>query len=397
MPFMPIDRRHFIAATVSALIGLGTQAPAKAEESVRIGLVLPLTGPFASAIGRQVEAGAKAYMAQFGDTVAGRKIELIVKDDGGAPETTKRIAQELVTNDKVAILAGFGLTPLALSVAPIATQAKIPQIVMAAGTSIITERSPYIVRTSFTLAQNTVPLADWAAKNGIKKVATLVSDYGPGLDAEKAFNQRFTAAGGEIAVNLHAPLRSPEFAPYLQRILDAKPDAVFLFVPSGQGALLLKQAAERDFEKAGIRIIATGDVTDDNDLTEVGDVALGIVNSHHYSAAHQSPENQKFRDGIAKFSEGRRANFMAVGGYDGMALIYKALEKTKGDTDGTKLVEAMKGISFVSPRGPISIDPETRDIVQNVYLRKVERVNKELFNVEFATIEAVKDPGKTPK
>ncbi|MBY0611092.1 MAG: ABC transporter substrate-binding protein [Beijerinckiaceae bacterium] len=397
-----MKRRTLLGAMLSIGLGAAFVSPlgigaASAQETVKIGLILPLTGPFASAIGRHVEGAVRTYMQQNGDMVAGKKIEVIVKDDAGAPETTKRLAQELVTNDKVQILAGFGLTPLALSVAPIATQAKIPQVVMAAATSIITERSPYIVRSSFTLPQVTAPLADWAVKNGIKKVATLVADYGPGLDAEKTFNQRFTAAGGEIVANLHSPLRSPEFAPYLQRILDAKPDAVFLFVPSGQGALLLKQVTERDFAKAGIRVIATGDVTDDNDLNEIGDIALGIVTSHHYSAAHDSPENKAFRQAFAKANEGRRPNLMSIGGYDGMALIYKALEKTKGDTDGTKLVEAMKGVSMTSPRGPISIDPETRDIVQNVYMRKVERVNGELYNVEFATIEAVKDPGKTPK
>ena len=389
--------RALLLAILGMIAGAAKISPANAEDAVKIGLILPMTGPFASSIGRQVESGVRTYMSQFGDRVAGRKIELIVKDDAGAPETTKRLAQELVTNDHVQILAGFGLTPLALSVAPVATQAKIPQIVMAAGTSIITERSPFIVRTSFTLPQNTVPLADWAAKNGVKRVATLVSDYGPGLDAEKAFNQRFTAGGGEIVLNLHAPLRSPEFAPYLQRILDAKPDCVFLFVPSGQGALLLMQAAERDFAKAGIGIIATGDITDDNDLNEIGDFALGMLTSHNYSAAHASPENQTFKEVFGKTYPGQRPNFMAVGGYDGMALIYRALERTNGDADGVKLVEAMKGVNILSPRGPISIDPETRDIIQNVYLRKVERVNGELYNVEFATMEAQKDPGKTPK
>ena len=386
-----------MAAVAAMALHVASAAPAFAADPVKIGLILPLTGPFASAIGRHVEGAVRTFINQHGDMVAGRKIEIIVKDDTGAPDTTKRLAQELLANDHVAILAGFGLTPLALAAAPLATQAQTPMVVMAAATSIITERSPYIVRSSFTLPQVTVPIADWAAKNGIKKVATLVADYGPGLDAEKTFNQRFTAAGGEIVLNLHTPLRSPEFAPYLQRILDAKPDAVFLFVPSGQGALLLKQVTERDFAKAGIRIIATGDVTDDNDLNDIGDLALGINTSHHYSAAHPSPENKTFLEGFAKANDGRRPNLMSIGGYDGMALIYKALEATKGDTDGTKLVEAMKGMTLASPRGPISIDPETRDIVQNVYLRKVERVNGELYNVEFATVDAVKDPGKTPR
>jgi branched-chain amino acid transport system substrate-binding protein len=336
-------------------------------------------------------------MAQHGSTAGGKKIELIVKDDTGVADVTKRIAQELVVNDKVAFLAGFGLTPLALATAPVATEGKVPAIVMAAGTSIITERSPFIVRTSFTLPQNTLPIADWAAKNGIKKVVSLVTDFGPGLDAEKTFVELFTKAGGTVPEKLRVPLRNPDFAPFLQRAADAKPDALFVFVPSGAGSAVMKQFAERGLDKAGIKLIGPGDVTDDDILNDMGDVALGTITSHHYSAAHNSPENKAFVEAFRKANNGMRPNFMAVGGWDGMHLIYQALAKTGGKTDGEGLVAAMKGMAWTSPRGPISIDPATRDIIQNVYVRKVERVDGQLYNVEFATFEAVKDPGKAAK
>lgn len=390
-----MKRRQFLAVLLAGL-GLFGAAAAQAQQTVKIGLLLPMTGPFAST-GRQIEAAARLYMQQNGNMVAGKKIELIVKDDTGVADVTKRLAQELVVTERVSVLAGFGLTPLALATAPIATQAKVPAIVMAAATSIITEQSPYIARTSFTLPQATVGIADWAAKNGIKKVVTMVTDYGPGHDAEKAFKERFTKAGGQVVAELRVPLQNPEFAPFLQRARDAKPDALFVFVPSGVGALVMKQFAERELAKDGIRLIATGDVTDDDILNKMGDVALGVVNSHHYSAAHKSPENKAFVDAFRAANKDMRPNFMAVGGWDGMHLVYQALKKTNGDADGTKLIEAMKGMSWTSPRGPVSIDPQTRDIVQNIYIRKVEKVDGELYNVEFATLEAVKDPVKAAK
>ncbi|WNJ93713.1 ABC transporter substrate-binding protein [Bosea sp. 685] len=391
-----LSRRALLALGGTALVLASAPAQAQAQQTVKIGLILPMTGPFAGAIGRQIEAAAKLYIAQNGASVAGKTIELIVKDDTGTPDVTRRIAQELLVNDKVSFLAGFGLTPLAFAVAPLATQSKTPQIVMAAGTSSITEQSPFIVRTSFTLPQVTIGIADWASKNGIKKAMTLVADYGPGLDAEKAFKERLTAAGGEITGEIRIPLRNPDFSPFLQRVTDAKPDALFVFVPSGLGVQFMKQFVERGLDKSGIRLIATGDVTDDESLDSMGDVTLGLVTTHHYSAAHPSPENKAFVEAFRKAAN-VRPNFMAVGGWDGMHLIYQALKKTNGDTDGTKLVEAMKGMSWVSPRGPISIDPKTRDIIQNVYVRKVEKVNGELYNVEFSTFEAVPDPVKAAK
>ena len=387
-----MQRRTVIQAAMAAVLLAASSLGIAQDNKFKIGLILPMTGPFAST-GKQIEAAAKLYMAQNGDTVAGKKVELIVKDDTGTPDVTKRIAQELVVNDKVSVLAGFGLTPLALATAPIATQSKTPLVVMAAATSSITQASPYIVRTSFTLPQVSVAIADWAPKNGIKKVVTLVTDYGPGLDAEKFFKERLQFNGGQVVESLRVPLRNPDFAPFLQKVRDAKPDALFTFVPSGAGAALMKQFAERGLDKAGIKLIGTGDVTDDDILNSMGDVAVGVVTSHHYSAAHPSPANKKFVEAFAKANNNLRPNFMAVGGYDGMRLIYEAAKKTKG-AGGDALLAAMKGQIWESPRGPMFVDAQTRDVVQNVYIRKVEKKDGQLYNVEFDVIKDVKDPGK---
>jgi branched-chain amino acid transport system substrate-binding protein len=325
--------------------------------------------------------------------VAGRKVELIVKDDTGlAPETTKRIAQDLVVNEKVRFLAGFGLTPLAFATAPIATESKTPMIVMAAATSIITSKSPYIVRTGFTLPQVTAPIAEWAAKNKIKNVVTLVTDYGPGLDAEKTFVKRFTDAGGKVVESLRVPLRNPDYGPFLQRAKDARPDALFVFVPAGEGTAVMKEFNDRGLKAAGIQMIGTGDVVDDDLLESMGPVAVGVVTSFHYSAAHDSPENKAYVAAFMK-ANGFRPNFHSLGGYDGMHLIYEAVKKAGPDADGDKLVEAMKGMKWTSPRGPMMIDPATRDPIQNVYVRKVEMVNGKPWSIEFEKFENVKDPG----
>ncbi|MGH8797092.1 MAG: ABC transporter substrate-binding protein, partial [Caldimonas sp.] len=380
------SRRTFVHNTLAFAAALACSGAfaQSAKEPFKIGFILPMTGQQAST-GKQIEAAIKLYMAQNGSTVAGRKIELIVKDDAGVADTTRRIAQEMVVNEKVGVLAGFGTTPLAFATAPIATQSKTPMVVTAAATSAITGASPYIVRTSFTLPQATVPIADWAAKNGIKRVVTFVSDYGPGIDAEKFFKSQFTLDGGQIIGEIRSPLKSPDFAPFLQKVADLKPDAVFVFLPSGQGAAFMKQFGERGLDKSGIRLIATGDVTDDDQLNGMGDVALGVVTSHHYSAAHPSALNKKF---VAAFEAANkfRPNFMAVAGYDGMRVIYKALEATKGAGGGDALLAAMKGQLFESPRGQVLIDAQTRDIVQDIYIRKVERVpamGNQLYNVEF--------------
>ena len=393
-----MSKRHTLktlaAAAALALAGIAPQAVA--QESLKIGLILPMTGPYAST-GRQIDAAVKLYMARHGDKVAGKKVEVILKDDGGVADQTRRIAQELIVNEKVVALAGFGLTPLAFATAPIATQSKTPMVVMAAATSVIPERSPFIVRSGFTIPQITTPIADWAAKNGIKNVVTLVSDYGPGQDAEKWFKSQFLLNGGKVTAELRVPVANPDFAPFLQRVRDAKPDALFVFLPSGVGAAFMKQFAERGLAQAGIKLIATGDVTDDDILNGMGEAALGVVTSFHYSAAHPSAMNKKYVADIAKANNGLRANFHGVGGYDGMRVILEGLKATKGQ-GGEALLNAMKGQVFESPRGQIMIDAQTRDVVQDVYIRKVERVaamNNELWNVEFDVVKSVKDPAKT--
>ena len=371
-------------------------ATAWAADPVKIGLVLPMSGPFA-AYGKQIEHGVKLYLAVNGDTFAGRKVELIVKDDspGTSGDVSKRLAQELVVKDKVDILAGFGLTPSAFAVAPLATEAKKPMVVMNAATSSVTTKSPYIVRASMTLPQNSAPIATWAAKNNIKNVFTLVADYGPGQDAEAQFKKTFTAAGGKIVGEVRAPVMNPDFAPYLQKIKDTKPDAVFIFLPPGAETIaFMKGFTERGLGQAGIKLISTGDLPDEDILDAIGDSALGLVTAFHYSEAHNSPENKAYTAAYYKAYPKDRPNFMSVGGYDGMHLIAAVLKKTNGSTDADKFIEAAKGMKWISPRGPISIDPATRDIVQTVYIRKTERVNGKLQNVEFDSTPDFKDPGK---
>ena len=388
-----MKKRHLIAWTAASLLGLGLSAAHAQDNSFKVGLLLPMTGPFAST-GKQMEAGARLYLAQHGDTVAGKKIELILKDDTSTPDVTKRLAQEMVVNQKVNVLAGFGLTPLAFATAPVATQSKTPMVVMAAATSSITQASPYIVRSSFTVPQVVTALADWAYKNNIKKVVSLVTDYGPGVDSEKFFKDTFVANGGVVVETLRVPLRNPDFAPFLQKVRDAKPDALFAFVPAGVGTALMKQFTERGLDKAGIKVIAEGSVTDDDILNDMGEVALGLVTAHHYSASHNSPQNKKFVEAFAKANNGMRPNFMAVGAYDGMRVIVEALKATQGKGDGDDLLAAMKGQIFESPRGSMYIDAQTRDVVHSIYIRKVERKNGQLYNTEIETIKDVKDPGK---
>jgi branched-chain amino acid transport system substrate-binding protein len=382
-----------ISVAMAMLVAAGLS---HAQGIVKLGLVGEFSGPFAQ-YGQQMLGGMKAYMKINGDTVAGKKIEIVQKDTTGpAPDVAKRLAQELVTRDNVDFLVGFGLTPNALAVAPVATEAKKPMIIMNAATSIITTKSPYIVRVSMTLPQIATPMAEWAAKNGVKKVYTVVADYGPGLDAESAFSKAFKAAGGEMVGSVHTPLQNPDFAPFVQRVKDAKPEAVFLFLPAGEQAIaFMKAYKERGLAEAGIKLFATGDITDDGVLEAMGDPTLGLVTSFHYSAAHNSPENTAFKKAYAEVNgTSMRPNFMAAAGYDGMAAIYEALKKTGGSTDGDKIMAALKGMKLNSPRGPIMIDPETRDVVQTVYIRKVEKTGGGLYNVEFDKFPDQKDPGK---
>ena len=386
-------RVSFIVPLVALLVVAFMSMPALAQQPLKVGLILPMTGPMAST-GKQVEAAVKLYLAEHGDVVAGRKIEVLLRDDANAPETTKRYAQELVTNDHAEILAGFGLTPLAFAAAPIATAAKVPMIVMCAGTLVIPEKSPYIIRTSFALPQTTAPIAIWAAKHGIKKVFTLVADYAPGIDSETTFKSVFTANGGQIVGEARVPVQNPDYAPFVQRAKDSKPDALFVFVPSGEGAAVMKQFAERGLAKAGIKLIGPGDVTDDDILDSMGDPAIGTITSHQYSAAHPSPENKAYVAAFEKANSGMRPNFMSVGGWDGMALIYEVLKKTNGSAEGDKFLATAKGLSWMSPRGKITIDPNRRDVIQDEYIREVKRVNGHLYNVEFDRIPAVPPDGK---
>ncbi|MBZ0135683.1 MAG: ABC transporter substrate-binding protein [Planctomycetes bacterium] len=392
MRFVKTVIRATLVASALASAGL-VQA-----KDLTIGLVLSVSGPFAD-YGKQIKHGIDVYMAQHGDTVAGRKVKLIVKDDTGmAPQVAKRMAQELLVNDKVDILAGFDLTPNAFSAAPLASQAKVPMVVMNAATSSVTEKSPYIVRVSMTLPQGSWAMAKWAAENGIKSAYTLVADYGPGHDAEVQFKKTFTELGGKIVGEVRTPVNTADYAAYLERVKDAKPDAMFTFVPPGSSMVaLMKGFRELGLDKAGIQAIGPGDLTDENELAAMGNSALGLVTAFHYSQAHDSPENKAYVAAYLKAFPKDRPNFMSVGGYDGMHLIYQVLEKTKGDASGDAFVAAAKGMQWTSPRGPVQIDPETRDIVQNEYIRKLENVNGELQNVEFATLKAVKDPGKAAK
>ena len=369
-------------------LGAGSAA---AQDTIKIGIVMQMTGPNAAGGGKSPPR-AKLYMAQHGDSVAGKKIELIFRDDASIPDNAKRLAQELIINDKVSLLAA-GLTPSAMAMAPIATEAKVPTVVMISGTSVVTERSPYYVRTSFTLGQQSGIIADWAIKNGSRKAVAVLSDWAPGAEAGKVFEANFTKGGGQVLETLKVPLANPDFAPFLQRAADLHPDTLFVFVPAGQAGTFARQFAERGLDKSGIKLIGPGDITDDDDLPTTGDTLLGVVTAGIYSAAHPSALNKEFVAAYQK-ATGHRANFLAVSGYDGMHLIYEALKKTGGKTDADAVIAAMKGMSWESPRGPISIDPNTRDIVQNVYIRKVEKKDGEPWAVEFATFEAVKDPLK---
>jgi branched-chain amino acid transport system substrate-binding protein len=381
-----LERKIMIGVAAGLLAG-GLAGGAAAQAVVKVGAVLSMTGPF-NTNGRDVMAGAQLYLQQHGD--AGKQIKIILKDDASAPDVARRAAQELIVNEKVGVLIA-GISPAALSIASLSTEAKIATVVAISGTSAVAERSPYMVRTSFTLGQSSSVIADWAVKNGAKKIVTLVADFAPGQEAERAFNDVAVKDGAQIVASLRVPLDNADFAPFLQRARDLAPDTLFAFVPNHQASPLVKQFLERGMDKSGIRFVATGDLTPDDDLPNMTDAMLGVVTAHHYSANHDSALNREFVAAYEK-ANNRRPTFHAVAGYDAMHLIAEALKKTGGKTDGDALVAAMKGMKWESPRGPISIDPETRDIVQNEYVRKVEKVNGEKYNVEFTTVEAVKDP-----
>jgi branched-chain amino acid transport system substrate-binding protein len=375
----------------SAAAGLYS-ARASADDVLKMGISIPLTGAGFNAVGRQLAGAIKLFVQQNGTDVAGRKLELIIRDDGGVADTARRIVQDMIVNDKVGLI-GIGITPTSLAVAPLATEAKIPTLVLSSGASVTVTRSPYMVRAGFLQSQQAWIMADWAFKNGSKRVVTLVNDWAPGIESETAFRARFGQAGGEIIEAIRIPLANPDFAPFLQRVRDLNPDTAFIYFAGPQASIFAKQFAERGLANSGIKIIGPGDLTDDNDLNTMGDQMLGMITSGSYSAAHDSALNKAY---VAAFEQanGFRPDFVSVGAYDGLHLIYEALKKTGGNADGDRLLAAMKGMAWESPRGPISIDPDTRDIVQNIYIRKVEKVNGQLYSMEFATYEAVKDPMK---
>ena len=369
-------------------IAVAIAGPAAAQDTVKVGMVMPLTGTLASA-GKQVVAGARLYVNQHGNMVAGKRIELIVKDSTSSFEVGKRLIQEAIVNDKADVIGG-GLTGDLFASAALISETKRPTVIMLSSTSAVIDKSPYFVRTSCTLSQSSAIMAHWAIKNDVKKVVTIVSDFSPGHEAESTFKDRYLAAGGQIAEAIRVPLQNPDFAPFLQRARDAAPQAIFVFIPSVQAGTFAKQFVERGMDKAGIKLMGPGDLTDDELLPNMGDAMLGAVTAHFYSAAHPSRMNASFVEAYRKQTNAR-ANFMAVSGYDGMHLIYQALAKTNGATDGTALIGAMKGFAWESPRGPIFIDPQTGDVIHDIYIRKVDRMDGELHNIEFARFAAVKD------
>ena len=378
------------AALVAATMLPGA---ANAQNTIKIGVISAYSGQFADTA-NQIDNGIKLYMKQHGDTVAGKKIEIIRKDTGGPnPDVAKRLAQELVVRDKADILAGFTLTPEALGAAGVATEAKKLMVDMNAATSIVTEKSPYIARVSVTLPQIGETLGHWAATKGkIKKAYTMVTDFGPGIDAEQAFQRAFKAAGGEIVGSVRMPIANPDFSAFVQRAKDLNPESIFIFVPGGaQPAALGKAFADRGIDPKKIKIMSTGEAVDETAVKALGDLALGRISAWHYDYNHKSKMNDAFVKAYnAEFK--RNPDFFSVGGYDGMHVIYEALKKTKGNADGDALIAAIKGMKWESPRGPVSIDANTRDIVQNVYIRRVEKVGGKIVNVEFDTVKDVKDP-----
>ena len=367
--------------------------PAQAADTVKVGMIISLSGQFADT-GMQMLNGAKLYVKQHGDTVTGKKIEIIAKDVGGInPPVAKRLAQELVTRDNVDVLAGFDLTPNALAAADVSLEAKRFMVNMNAATAIVIEKSPYMVRTSMTVPQLNTTLGTWAEKSaGVKKAYTMVADFGPGLDAEGAFSRGFKASGGDVVGSVRMAVANPDFSSYVQRAKDLNPEGIFVMIPGGaMPGAFGKALAERGIDLKKTKVMGQMEIADEHALASMGDAALGIITVAHYDYTHESKMNDAFVKAY-NAEYGRNPDFFSVGGYDGMHLIYAALEKANGKTDGDSLIAAAKGLKWESPRGPISIDPETRDIIQNVYIRRVEKVGGKLVNVEIATFDNVKNP-----
>jgi branched-chain amino acid transport system substrate-binding protein len=386
-------QRRFLAGAVALASSL-LPAAGHAEDTVKIGVILPCSGQFADPT-TQIDNGIKLYLKQHGDKLGGKTVELIRKDTGGiAPPVAKRLAQELVTRDNVDIVAGFSLTPNALAAADVSVEAKKFMVVMNAATAIVTTKSPYMVRVSFTVPQLNQTLGTWAEQHGLKNAYTMVTDYGPGIDAEAAFQKGFKEAGGDIVGSVRMAVQNPDFSAYVQRAKDLDPQGVFIMIPGGaQPGAFGKALAERGIDPQKTKILGQLEITDEHALASIGDHAVGIITAGHYDYNHNSKLNEEFVKAY-KTDYARNPDFFSVCGYDGMHLIDLALQKSGGKTDAESLVNAAKGASWESPRGPISIDPETRNIVQNVYIRKVEKVDGQLINVEITEIPNVKDPYK---
>ncbi len=376
------------ALLAAALIG----TTAKAEDTIKIGLIMPYSGQFADAA-TQMDNGLKLYVQQHGDKVAGKKVEFIRKDVGGIkPDVAKRLAQELVTRDKVDILAGFVLTPNAMAAGAISEQAKKFMVVMNAATSIVTTKSPFMVRTSMTIPQLNDTLGIWAAKHGVAKAYTMVTDYGPGHDAEKWFQTGIKSGGGNVVGSVRMPIANPDFSAFVQRAKDDNPEGIYVMIPGGaQPGAFGKALAARGIDPMKTKVMGQMEITDEHALKSMGDMAIGIITSANYDYNLHSKTNDAF---VKAYNDAYKRNpdFFSVGGYDGMHLIYAALNKTKGKTDAADLVAAAKGMAWESPRGPISIDPATRDIVQTVYIRKVEKKDGKLVNEVIDKVANVKDP-----
>ena len=384
-----MNRRLGLALGILALAA----SPALAQQPIKIGLIMAYSGQFADA-SSQMDNAVKLYVQKHGDTVAGHKIEFIRRDTGGVPDNAKRHAQELVVRDKVDILAGFVITPEALSVADLSAEAKKFMVVMNAATAVITTRSPYIVRTSVTVPQLNEAFGAWAYRNGVHKAFTMVADYGPGIDAEGAFQRAFKDAGGQVLGSVRMPVANPDFFPFVQRAKDLNPEAIYVFIPGGaQPGSFAKALTELGIDAKKTKVLGQGEITDENALKVMGEAGLGMITAFHYDYNHKSKPNAEFVAAY-KTANGRNPDIYSIGGWDGMHLIYEALKKTGGKADGDSLVAAAKGMKWESPRGPIEIDPETRDIVQTVYIRRVEKVAGQLLNVEIDKIEHVKDPVK---
>jgi branched-chain amino acid transport system substrate-binding protein len=384
--------KRMLLAAVAAMALAGTAQ----ADTIKIGVVGPFSGPFAIQ-GKNFKAGIDAWMALNGAKVGDDGIEILYRDiPTPDPAQAKAQAQDLVVREGVQYLAGFYFTPDAMAVTPLLEQGNVPMVVMNAATSAIVTKSPLVVRTSFTLWQTSVPMAKVAVERGIKKVITVVSDYGPGVDAETAFVTTFKADGGEIVESVRMPLSTTDFSPIMQRIKDSGAEAVFAFLPSGPTTLgFLKSYNDNGMKAAGIQFLAPGDLTQESDLPALGDAALGVTTTFHYSVAHDSPENKAFVEAARKaIGNPAELSFPSVSAYDGMRVIYKMIEATDGEQDAAKAVEAVKGMAWESPRGPVAIDAESRHITQNIYLREVAKAEDgTYYNKEIQTFANMTDPG----